>query len=163
MSYDYQTTSVSLYRALFKDNYSVDVSSYLKPDEALAKAIEIAPILHPTFEVTAGGSGRSRPPDIAPNKHTGQYEPDQGGTSVFGRPWVLKRADGDFLIPEGTDIPPGLKISKDKYNDRLKATHYTIMPATPMFKVVLTGKLDHLVRNAIRRQCEKAREGQPWN
>jgi len=157
MGYDYEKTSIALYRAIFKGNYTTDVSCYLKPDKDLVNADEIAPILHPTFEVVAGSGIHKRPPDILPNKETGMYDPDTGGTSVFDRPGVLRRADGDFYIPEGTDIPPDLKVKKDSYNDRLKATHHTIMPAKPMFKEALMGQLNNFVRNAIRRQWEKAR------
>ncbi|HFH4551456.1 TPA: type VI secretion system effector Tse2, partial [Pseudomonas aeruginosa] len=82
---------------------------------------------------------------------------DTGGTSVFDRAGVLRRADGDFVIPDGTDIPPDLKVKQDSYNKRLQATHYTIMPAKPMYREVLMGQLDNFVRNAIRRQWEKAR------
>ena len=157
MGYDYGRTSLHLYRAIFKDNYSVDVTCYLRPDKELADAESIAPILHPTLEQTAGARMR-RPPDIVPNRQTGEYEPDTGGTSVFDRARVLKRADGDFFIPKGTDIPPDLKVKEDSYNDRLGATHFTIMPAKPLFKAVLLGQLDNFARNAIRRQYEMARE-----
>jgi hypothetical protein len=157
ISYDYEKTSIALYRAVFKENHSTDVSCYLKPDKDLADTKEIAPILHPAFEVLPGNGVYKRPPDILPNKETGMYGPDTGGTSVFDRAGVLRRADGDFFIPDGTNIPPDLKVKKDNYNDRLKATHYTIMPAKPMFKEALMGQLDNFVRNAIRRQWEKAR------
>jgi hypothetical protein len=156
MGFEYEKTGVSLYRALFPDNYSSDVSCYLKPDEDLANAVEVAPILHPTWEVGSDEIQR-RPPDIAANKGTGKYDPDKGGTSVFDRPGVLKLAMGDFFVPDGTDIPPDLKVVPDRYSKRLQATHYTIMPKTPMYKEVLMGKLDNFVRNAIRRQWEKAR------
>ncbi|MCW5373337.1 type VI secretion system effector Tse2, partial [Pseudomonas aeruginosa] len=53
--------------------------------------------------------------------------------------------------------PPDLKVKQDSYNKRLQATHYTIMPAKPMYREVLMGQLDNFVRNAIRRQWEKAR------
>lgn len=102
MGFKYEKTSVSLYRALFADNYSTDVSCYLKPDEDLANAADIALILHPTFEASGGGA-QKRPPDIGVNRKTGMYDPDTGGTSVFDRARVLKRAMGDFVIPDGTD------------------------------------------------------------
>jgi hypothetical protein len=156
MSYDYERTSVALYRAIFKDNYSTDVTKYLLPDKDLANAEIIAPILHPTFEFDSVG-GPSRAADILRNKDTGMYDPDTGGTSVFDRRNVLRRADGDFYIPDGTDIPPELKVKNDGYSKRLKATHYTIMPAKPMPKEALMGKLDNFTRNAIRRQWELAR------
>lgn len=158
MDFDYQKTDCDLYRAIFRDNFTMDVTTYLRPDIELANAPTIAPLLHPTFEPVMA-AGRLRAPDILANKETGKYEPDTGGTSVFDRAGVLKAADFDFHIPEGTDIPPGVKISKDEFNKRLKATHYSIMPAVPMFKDVLMGKLDNLARNAIKRQYEKARGG----
>lgn len=95
---------------------------------------------------------------IVANDRTGMFEPDAGGTSVFDRAAVLKRADGDFFLPEGTDIPPDLKIKEDTFNPRLKATHYTIVPSKPIPKAVLEANLNQLVRNAIKRQYEKARE-----
>ena len=157
MAYDFEKTSVPLYRAIFKSNYASDVTCYLTPDADLAEAERIAPILHPSFEAVGSATAASRPPDIVSNRVTGMYDPDTGGTSVFDRPNVLKRADGDFLIPDGTDIPPDLKVKKDSFNQRLQATHYTIMPAKPLFKQVLMAQLDNLVRNAIRRRWEQAR------
>lgn len=156
MPFDYKKINCDLYRAVFKDNFTSDVMKYLRPDVALANAAEIAPLLHPTFDTVLIG-GRPRLPDIPINVQTGKYDPDTGGTSLFDRSGVLKRADFDFFLPEGTEIPPELKISKDEFNKRLQATHYSIMPATPMFKEVLMGKLDNLTRNAIKRQYEKAR------
>lgn len=156
MTHTQGKTGANFYRALFKGNFSVDIRYYLRPDRELEDSEQVAPILHPTLATTTG-TEYSRPPDIVPNKLTGMYEPNAGGTSVFDRPNVLKRADGDFLIPEGTIVPPDLKITKDSFNNRLKATHYTIMPSKPLFKDVLLGQLDNLVRNAIQRQCEIAR------
>ena len=106
MSYDYEKTSIGLYRGIFKDNYTTDVGHYLKPDKDLAGSPEIAPVLHPTFEDDTGDGKPSRAADILRNQTTGMYDPDTGGTSAFDRPNVLRRADGDFYIPKGTDIPP---------------------------------------------------------
>ncbi|MCW5455070.1 hypothetical protein IGA81_24900, partial [Pseudomonas aeruginosa] len=50
MSYDYEKTSLTLYRAVFKANYESDVGRYLRPDKELAEAAEVAPLLHPTFD-----------------------------------------------------------------------------------------------------------------
>ena len=101
MGYDYEKTSISLYRAIFKENFDSDVSGYLKPDAELANAEEIAPILHPTFEEAEGGGGHRRPPDIVVNKKSGMYDPDTGGTSVFDRPGVLSAADLPLTTPYG--------------------------------------------------------------
>ncbi|HHL2373661.1 TPA: type VI secretion system effector Tse2 [Pseudomonas aeruginosa] len=156
MSYDYEKTSLTLYRAVFKANYDGDVGRYLRPDKELAEAAEVAPPLHPTFDSPNTPGVPARAPDIVAGRD-GLYAPDTGGTSVFDRAGVLRRADGDFVIPDGTDIPPDLKVKQDSYNKRLQATHYTIMPAKPMYREVLMGQLDNFVRNAIRRQWEKAR------
>lgn len=156
MSYDYEKTSLTLYRAVFKANYDGDVGRYLHPDKELAEAAEVAPLLHPTFDSPNTPGVPARAPDIVAGRY-GLYAPDTGGTSVFDRAGVLRRADGDFVIPDGTDIPPDLKVKQDSYNKRLQATHYTIMPAKPMYREVLMGQLDNFVRNAIRRQWEKAR------
>lgn len=156
MSYDYEKTSLTLYRAVFKANYDGDVGRYLRPDQELAEAAEVAPLLHPTFDSPSTPGVPARAPDIVAGRD-GLYAPDTGGTSVFDRAGVLRRADGDFVIPDGTDIPPDLKVKQDSYNKRLQATHYTIMPAKPMYREVLMGQLDNFVRNAIRRQWEKAR------
>ena len=126
------------------------------PDQELAEAAEVAPLLHPTFDSPNTPGVPARAPDIVAGRD-GLYAPDTGGTSVFDRAGVLRRADGDFVIPDGTDIPPDLKVKQDSYNKRLQATHYTIMPAKPMYREVLMGQLDNFVRNAIRRQWEKAR------
>ncbi len=147
-------SGVDLFRAIFLENYNGDISAYLIPDKELANTKETAPILHPVYEPKSS----RRPADITPNAQTGLFEPDTGGTSVFDRAGVLKRADGDFFLPECTEIPPDLKIKKDTFNQRLKATHYTIMPSKPMPKAVLEANLNQLVRNAIKRQYEKARE-----
>ncbi len=50
MSYDYEKTSLTLYRAVFKANYDGDIGRYLRPDKELAEAAEVAPLLHPTFD-----------------------------------------------------------------------------------------------------------------
>jgi hypothetical protein len=153
MSYDYKKSSVDLFRAIFVENFNGDISAYLKPDKELANAKEIAPILHPAYEPKSP----RRAADIVQNDQTGMFEPDTGGTSVFNRAGVLKRADGDFFLPEGTDIPPDIKIKEGGLNQRLNATHYTIMPSKPIPKSVLEANLNQLVRNAIKRQYEKAR------
>mgnify|MGYP003676986688 CR=1 FL=1 len=152
MNFEYEKTDLNLYRAIFFDNYSEDVSSYLKPDEELANAEITAPILHPTW--TNNGI---RPADIKVNLDDRLYHPNTGGTSTFDRANVLRRADGDFLIPEGTPIPPDLIVQEDGWSKRLKATHHTIMPSKPMSKNYLKSQLDNFVRSAIAKQYENAR------
>lgn len=64
MSYDYEKTSLTLYRAVFKANYDGDVGRYLRPDKELAEAAEVAPLLHPTFDSPNTPGVPARAPDI---------------------------------------------------------------------------------------------------
>ncbi|MBF3290331.1 type VI secretion system effector Tse2, partial [Pseudomonas aeruginosa] len=64
MSYDYEKTSLTLYRAVFKANYDGDVGRYLHPDKELAEAAEVAPLLHPTFDSPNTPGVPARAPDI---------------------------------------------------------------------------------------------------
>jgi hypothetical protein len=49
MNFEYEKTDLNLYRAIFFDNYSEDVSSYLKPDEELASITKKTPISSQAF------------------------------------------------------------------------------------------------------------------
>jgi hypothetical protein len=60
-----------------------------------------------------------------------------------------------FEIPAGTMIPPGLIITKDDYNARYQATHYSISPNYTMPKKQFTALLDQLAESA-RAQVRKA-------
>ncbi|WP_374693727.1 hypothetical protein [Microbulbifer sp. TB1203] len=48
----------------------------------------------------------------------------------------------------GTEIPNGLIITKDSYNKRFNATHYSISPNYDMPKFQFIQLLDALARNA---------------
>ncbi len=69
------------------------------------------------------------------------------GTSLFDKPNTFKGKNWEYIeIPEGTNIPEGLLIVKDDYNERFEATHYSIVPNHAMsiksFKLLL-GNLLH--------------------
>ena len=155
MSYDYEKTSLT------------STGRYSRPTTTATSVATCAPTRNsPRLRKSPAAASDLRQPQHPwrPRPRAGHrrrprwpYAPDTGGTSVFDRAGVLRRADGDFVIPDGTDIPPDLKVKQDSYNKRLQATHYTIMPAKPMYREVLMGQLDNFVRNAIRRQWEKAR------
>lgn len=55
--------------------------------------------------------------------------------------------------PKGTVLPVGLAIVKDRFNDRVGATHYTIAPAYDMplsqFKNLLNQLAVKVVKEAI--------------
>jgi hypothetical protein len=54
------------------------------------------------------------------------------GVSVFDAPAAMTRDAEWFYIPEGTDIPPGLAVTKDGDKMPGKALHYTIAPKDDM-------------------------------
>lgn len=108
--------------------------------------------LHPDFEPRQIRIGVLRAPDV-------EIKPIGGldhviarlgqGTSLFDKP----NAFGDanwlyFEIPEGTEIPNGLIITKDNYNSKFKATHYSISPNYTMPKLQFIKLLDKLAENA---------------
>jgi hypothetical protein len=63
------------------------------------------------------------------------------GVSVFDQPALTSRDAEWFFIPEGTEIPPGIAITKDGDKMPGKALHYTIAPKDNM---PLTLFLQHL-------------------
>ena len=76
------------------------------------------------------------------------------GISTFDKSGVPPgKAWEYYLIPAGAELPEGLAITKDEYNNHFGATHYTIAPAHDMplerFKFLLSVFSRSLVREAI--------------
>ncbi|HEX7896772.1 MAG TPA: hypothetical protein VF950_03375 [Planctomycetota bacterium] len=83
------------------------------------------------------GNGMVRAADIEIKPVNGdpwvfvKYRPR--GASAFDRPRAFKGSHWRyFLLPAGTELPPGLAIVKDEYYQRYRATHYTLAPARDM-------------------------------
>jgi hypothetical protein len=76
------------------------------------------------------------------------------GTSLFDKPDVFPgKSWSYFEIPAGTDIPAGLIVTKDEFNTRFGATHYSISPnRRAMTKLHFCQLLDRLALNANRRK-----------
>jgi hypothetical protein len=75
------------------------------------------------------------------------------GTSLFDRPGAFGENNWTYFeIPEGTKIPDGLIITKDIFNKRFNATHYSISPNFDMPKHQFIQLLDALARNAESRK-----------
>jgi hypothetical protein len=82
-------------------------------------------------------NGQPRPADISVYIRAGvkwvSCRPTPRGISTFDKPNVFKGSSWEYYkIPQGTVLPPGLAIIKDRFNARLGATHYTIAPAYDM-------------------------------
>jgi hypothetical protein len=102
-------------------------------------------------------NGRPRPADITILERGGvkwvTVDKRPRGLSTFdkrgvppGRGWEY------YLIPQGTELPQGLAISRDEPNEVFGATHYTIAPAYDMplveFKSLLLRLAEALARKA---------------
>jgi hypothetical protein len=81
------------------------------------------------------------------------------GTSLFDTPGTFGEKNWMYFeIPERTEIPKGLIITKDAYNPKYKATHYSISPNYTMPKNQFIKLLDILAENA-QKQLRKNRHG----
>ena len=118
--------------------------------------------LYPDFEHREIRAGVVRAPDVIVKKigsidhvvaKLGQ------GTSLFDRPGAFGTKNWEYFeIPEGTEIPEGLIITKDQYNSKYKATHYSISPNYTMPKAQFIRLLDQLAQNALS-QKKKVQNG----
>ncbi|WP_164887286.1 hypothetical protein [Hahella sp. KA22] len=61
-------------------------------------------------------------------------------------------------IPAGTDIPEGILIVRDDYNERFEATHYSIVPNRAMSVSTFKNLLDELYTN-IQKKKRKMSNG----
>lgn len=119
--------------------------------------------LYPDFYERELRAGKFREPDVTVETINGveyvvpkiyRKRPEDiwraEGTSTFDRADTFQ---GDrwyyFKIPPGTTIPDGLLIVKDDYNERFKATHYSIVPNWKMTVAEFKQRLDQLAANAI--------------
>lgn len=123
---------------------------------SLHKTVKSANPLYPDFELREVRTGVLRAPDV-------EVKPIGGldhviarlgqGTSLFDKPSVFGEANWMYFeIPEGTEIPNGLIITKDGYNSKYKATHYSISPNYTMPKLQLIKLLDKLAENAQKQK-----------
>ncbi len=120
---------------------------------SLHKNVETENPLYPDFEEREIRSGVFRVADIRtePNSYGVEMVISElgKGVSLFDE----DNAFGDtnwtyFEIPEGTEIPLGLIITKDSYNKRYNATHYSISPNEDMPKEKFMDLLDDLAKSA---------------
>ncbi|OZG71005.1 hypothetical protein BTA51_23150 [Hahella sp. CCB-MM4] len=96
-------------------------------------------------------NGRTRKPDISVENGWVKVKHWPRGISTFDRPGVPKGKDWvHYKIPSGTELPMGLAIVQDSYNETFEATHYTIAPAYDMPLATFKMLLNQLARNAIK-------------
>jgi hypothetical protein len=103
-------------------------------------------------------NGRPRPADITIREVSGEkwvfVEERPRGLSTFDKSGVPPGRGWEYyLIPAGTELPAGLAITRDEFNNFYGATHYTIAPAFDMplsqFKVLLRLLATAIAREAI--------------
>ncbi len=120
---------------------------------SLHKSSKVKNPFYPDFEEREIRAGVLRAPDVE------VVEDNSGnqivisrlgeGTSLFDRAGAFGDSNwAYFEIPEGTEIPDGLIITKDSFNKRFNATHYSISPNYTMSKIKFVALLDKLASNA---------------
>lgn len=82
-------------------------------------------------------NGQPRPADISIYSKAGvswvSCRPVPRGISTFDKPNIFNGSSWEYYkIPQGTVLPLGLALVKDRLNARIGATHYTIAPAYDM-------------------------------
>ena len=112
--------------------------------------------LYPDFETRVIQHVRFRLPDVEVMTHRGvEYVIARlgRGTSLFDKPGAIGSSQWFYFeIPQGTEIPNGIITTKDEYNEKYQATHYSTLPNHTMPKPVFCKILDDLARNAIARK-----------
>lgn len=117
--------------------------------------------LYPDFERREIRDGKFRNPDVTIQKinnikhiipHAYRKRPEDlwkvKGTSLFDRNNTFEGKEWAYLeIPARIKIPNGLLIIKDDYNERFKATHYSIVPNRVMSLSTFKNLLDLLYKN----------------
>lgn len=123
---------------------------------SLHKNVKTANPLYPDFEPREIRAGVLRAPDVEIKLMAGieHVVSTLGqGTSLFDKPGCFGEGNWKYFeIPEGTEIPKGLIITKDTFNPKYKATHYSISPNYTMPKLQFIKLLDKLAENA-QKQC----------
>lgn len=129
---------------------------------SLHKSIKTANPFYPDFEPREVRAGVLRGPDVEVKSVSGiphVISKLGQGTSLFDKPNVFGEKNWMYFeIPEGTKIPEGLIITKDSYNPKYKATHYSISPNYTMPKQQFIRLLDKLAENA-QKQSRKTKHG----
>lgn len=101
------------------------------------KKSSVEPIFTLVEEKFILSSGRPREADIEIDRSGVvpwvRVELRAGGISTWDRSGVFKGSGWEYYkIPEGMSLPEGLAITKDYFNPRMNAWHYTISPARDM-------------------------------
>ena len=88
------------------------------------------PVLYPTLKAFLLSNGKRREPDIDTYEKNGTtwVKATSGGVSLFDALGVPNSKWKYYRLPAGTDIPHGLVITKDSFNPRHNATHYSLRP-----------------------------------
>lgn len=89
------------------------------------------------YEDTILSNGKVRRPDIRVEIINGvkwvQCKERPRGGSTFDKPGAFGHKHWDYYkIPAGVELPNGLAIVRDEFNEQYGAVHYTIAPAWDM-------------------------------
>lgn len=125
---------------------------------SLHKNVKTANPLYPDFDPREVRAGVLRAPDVEVKSVEGVpcvVARLGQGTSLFDKPSVFGEKNWTYFeIPEGTDIPLGLIITRDAYSPKYRATHYTVSPNHTMPKSQFIRLLDQLANNAVTQKAK---------
>lgn len=128
------------FRQFFTDKTPVDLHRFR------TERTKDRPVMEP--ELTGFQTKKGyRKPDITiftGKDGTPWVEAGSGGVSLFDRPVDMGSTAEYYILPVGMDLPAGLVISKDSWNARFSAFHYTIHPVFDMPLRQFLGLLQHL-------------------
>ncbi len=125
---------------LFDSKYDLDINLY-RGNNPNNKNL----VLYPILKAFLLSNGRIRKPDIKTYEKWGELWVDSksGGISLFDKIGIPVKSWDYYLL--GEKIPHGLVITKDEWNRRFQATHYTIRPQWDMQVSKFCFLLDDLI------------------
>lgn len=133
---------------LFDSSYVLDVNLWRgqKPGE------RGNPICYPILKSFLLSNGRTREPDILTYDVHGELwvKATSGGVSLFDVLGVPVRRWDYYRLEAGTPIPVGLVITRDSFNKRFEATHYSVRPNWDMPLKKFLMLLDELAAKFVK-------------
>jgi hypothetical protein len=119
-------------------------------------------LMYPFLEPYTYSDGKTRSADvdrkeIPPGSSIFYIFPNKKmALSLFDGPARFTRQGVHCVVPEGSTIPPGLAVSKDKSNDRLGYTHYSVHATMVMHEMHYLFLLRRFAASAITLKAWKA-------
>ncbi len=115
---------------LFDSNYDLNINLFRGNNSG-----NNGPVLYPVLKAFLLSNGRLRKEDIKTYPRKGGelwVDSRSGGISLFDKMGIPVKSWEYYILRIKTKLPLGLVITKDEWNGRFNATHYTIRPQWDM-------------------------------